>query len=183
MTAAGGSGCVRRGGTVPLVTAATALLELTAHGPEGVTDGDPRVGVHRPLVRGAADDHMSAWNTDLHDHPIEASPPLVAVRQLDGYPAAHDTVERPLELVDLPLDQSFEARAGEEPLKGDARWDSGRHRCHSISGAAAGAGFGSGSSVSVASVSRRTLATETAFSSAIRTTLVGSMIPASTKST
>ncbi len=41
----------------------------------------------------------------------------------------------------------------------------------------------SGTSVSVASVSSKTLATETAFSSAIRTTLVGSMIPASIRST
>jgi hypothetical protein len=42
---------------------------------------------------------------------------------------------------------------------------------------------GSGMSVSVASVSKSTPATETAFSRAIRTTLVGSMMPASTRST
>ena len=39
--------------------------------------------------------------------------------------------------------------------------------------------FGSGTSVSVASVSSSTPATDTAFSSAIRTTFVGSMMPAS----
>lgn len=42
---------------------------------------------------------------------------------------------------------------------------------------------GSGSSVIVASVKRSTLATETAFSNATRTTFVGSMMPASTRST
>ena len=41
----------------------------------------------------------------------------------------------------------------------------------------------SGISVIVASVRSSTLATETAFSSAMRTTLVGSMMPASTRST
>src|SRR5450830_742824 len=41
----------------------------------------------------------------------------------------------------------------------------------------------SGISVIVASVSNRMLATDTAFSSAMRTTLVGSMIPASIRST
>ena len=41
----------------------------------------------------------------------------------------------------------------------------------------------SGTSVNVASVSSKTLATETAFSSASRRTLVGSMMPASTRST
>jgi len=43
--------------------------------------------------------------------------------------------------------------------------------------------FSSGISVMVASVNNRTLATDTAFSSAMRTTLVGSMMPASTRST
>ena len=43
--------------------------------------------------------------------------------------------------------------------------------------------LGSGTSVSVASVSSSTPATDTAFSSATRTTLVGSMMPASTRST
>ena len=43
--------------------------------------------------------------------------------------------------------------------------------------------LGSGSSVSVASVSSSTPATETAFSRAMRTTLVGSMMPASNRST
>ena len=52
-----------------------------------------------------------------------------------------------------------------------------------ISGSAACSFFASGISVIVASVSSRTLATETAFSSAMRTTLVGSMMPASTRST
>ena len=42
---------------------------------------------------------------------------------------------------------------------------------------------GSGASVIVASVRSSTLATETAFSSATRTTFVGSMMPASTRST
>jgi hypothetical protein len=42
--------------------------------------------------------------------------------------------------------------------------------------------FSSGISVIVASVNSNTLATETAFSSAMRTTLVGSMIPASMRS-
>jgi len=41
--------------------------------------------------------------------------------------------------------------------------------------------LGSGISVNVASVNSRTPATETAFSSAMRTTFVGSMIPASTE--
>ena len=52
-----------------------------------------------------------------------------------------------------------------------------------ISGTAEPSGLGSGKSVIVASVSRSTLATETAFSKATRTTLVGSMMPASTRST
>lgn len=43
--------------------------------------------------------------------------------------------------------------------------------------------FLSRSSVSVASVSRRVLATETAFSSATRTTLVASMMPSWIRST
>ncbi len=43
--------------------------------------------------------------------------------------------------------------------------------------------FSSGFSVRVASASNNTLATETAFSKAMRTTFVGSMIPASTRST
>jgi hypothetical protein len=43
--------------------------------------------------------------------------------------------------------------------------------------------FSSGSSVIVASVSSSVLATETAFSSAMRTTFAGSTIPASTRST
>ena len=44
-------------------------------------------------------------------------------------------------------------------------------------------GFGrSGRSVIVASLSNSTPATDTAFSSAIRTTFVGSMMPASTRS-
>lgn len=43
--------------------------------------------------------------------------------------------------------------------------------------------FSSGICVKVASVSRRTLATDTAFSRATRITLVGSIIPASIKST
>jgi hypothetical protein len=43
--------------------------------------------------------------------------------------------------------------------------------------------FFSGTSVIVASVNSKTLATETAFSSAIRTNLVGSMMPASMRST
>lgn len=47
-----------------------------------------------------------------------------------------------------------------------------------ISGAAWDSLAGSSTSVMVASVSSSTLATETAFSSAMRTTLVGSMIPA-----
>src|SRR5574340_674370 len=46
----------------------------------------------------------------------------------------------------------------------------------------AGSCFGSGTSVSVASVNSSTLATETAFSRAVRTTLVGSIIPAATRS-
>lgn len=54
---------------------------------------------------------------------------------------------------------------------------------HSISGGIPGFASGSGSSVIVASVSRRTLATETAFIRAMRTTLVGSMMPTSTRST
>lgn len=53
---------------------------------------------------------------------------------------------------------------------------------HSI-GDAARSACGSGTSVSVASVRSRMLATETAFSSATRVTFVGSMIPASTRST
>ncbi len=52
-----------------------------------------------------------------------------------------------------------------------------------ISGAAARSFGSSGSSVIVASVNSSVLATDTAFSSAIRTTLVGSMIPASMRST
>src|SRR5581483_5653797 len=52
-----------------------------------------------------------------------------------------------------------------------------------ISGGPASSFFVSGTSVIVASVSNRTLATETAFSSAIRTTLVGSTMPASIIST
>jgi alanine dehydrogenase len=52
-----------------------------------------------------------------------------------------------------------------------------------ISGSKARSFWGSGISVMVASVNRRTLATDTAFSSATRTTLVGSMMPASTRST
>ena len=52
-----------------------------------------------------------------------------------------------------------------------------------ISGSDARCFASSGISVIVASVSSRVLATETAFSSATRTTLVGSMMPASIKST
>ena len=53
-----------------------------------------------------------------------------------------------------------------------------------ISGAGAWTSFFvSGTSVMMASVSRRVLAAETAFSSAMRTTLVGSTIPASRRST
>jgi len=52
-----------------------------------------------------------------------------------------------------------------------------------ISGSDARCFASSGTSVIVASVSSRVLATETAFSSATRTTLVGSMMPASIKST
>jgi len=56
--------------------------------------------------------------------------------------------------------------------------------CHiSMSGMPGTAGLGSGRSVIVASVRRSTLATDTAFSNAIRTTFVGSMIPVSTRST
>lgn len=51
-----------------------------------------------------------------------------------------------------------------------------------MSGGADASGFGSGRSVIVASVNSSTLATETAFSRAIRTTLVGSMMPASIRS-
>ena len=51
------------------------------------------------------------------------------------------------------------------------------------SGAGVRSGFFSRSSVSVASVNSNVLATETAFSSATRTTLVASMMPASIKST
>jgi hypothetical protein len=50
-------------------------------------------------------------------------------------------------------------------------------------GAGAGEVFGSGISVRVASARSSRLATETAFSRAMRTTLVGSMIPASIRST
>ena len=62
------------------------------------------------------------------------------------------------------------------------RQEGGQH--HSSPGAApvVWAG-GSGISVNVASVRSSTLAIETAFSSAMRTTFVGSMIPASTRST
>src|SRR5574341_364558 len=53
-----------------------------------------------------------------------------------------------------------------------------RHEAAHMTSAGCGTGgFSSGSSVSVASVSSKTLATDTAFSSAIRTTLVGSMMP------
>ena len=52
-----------------------------------------------------------------------------------------------------------------------------------ISGSAARSFRSSGISVIVASVSNSVLATDTAFSSAMRTTLVGSMIPASIRST
>src|SRR6516225_7276025 len=58
-----------------------------------------------------------------------------------------------------------------------------RNRNHSKDSCAAVAFFSSGSSVSVASASSNTLATETAFSSATRTTFVGSIIPASTRFT
>ncbi len=49
--------------------------------------------------------------------------------------------------------------------------------------AGTGSGFAGRTSASVASVSRTTLATDTAFSSASRTTFAGSMIPASKRST
>lgn len=52
-----------------------------------------------------------------------------------------------------------------------------------ISGGAPGSLCGSSISVIVASVNSRTLATDTAFSSAIRTTFVGSTMPASNRST
>lgn len=52
-----------------------------------------------------------------------------------------------------------------------------------ISGSGIRSRFGSGISVIVASVNSRTLATDTAFSSAVRTTLAGSTMPASTRST
>jgi hypothetical protein len=58
---------------------------------------------------------------------------------------------------------------------------SGTAAPHIISGEGRSA-FSSSTSVSVASASRSTLATETAFSSPIRTTLVGSTIPASIRS-
>ena len=54
---------------------------------------------------------------------------------------------------------------------------------HSISFGCGVSRLGSGTSVNVASVKSNTPATDTAFSSAIRTTLVGSMMPASTRST
>ena len=56
-------------------------------------------------------------------------------------------------------------------------------KLHASSDVETGSAFGSGISVSVASVSSSTLATDTAFSSAARTTLVGSMMPASIRST
>jgi hypothetical protein len=52
-----------------------------------------------------------------------------------------------------------------------------------ISGSSERSFLSSGMSVMVASVSKSTLATDTAFSNAMRTTLVGSMIPTSTRST
>ncbi len=54
---------------------------------------------------------------------------------------------------------------------------------HSSMPGARDVSLGSGISVKVASVSIKTPATETAFSRAMRTTFVGSMIPASTRST
>ena len=54
---------------------------------------------------------------------------------------------------------------------------------HAASEASAGSRFGSGTSVKVASVNNKTPATETAFSRATRTTLVGSMMPTSMRST
>src|ERR1019366_3103277 len=77
---------------------------------------------------------------------------------------------------ELPVDHASAASC-------EVRRGCSRHGRHSRLGAASLFACGSGISVIVASVSKRTPATETAFSSAIRTTLVGSMIPASTRST
>lgn len=89
---------------------------------------------------------------------------------------------------DRPLDhgeKTIRKRAGRKiGLSAREKLASGHPRGTCYTGSvSADPPFGSGSSVSVASVRRSTLATETAFSSARRTTLVGSMIPASTRST
>jgi hypothetical protein len=79
----------------------------------------------------------------------------------------------------------FSPNAGETALIGLQYYtDTMTDTLSNAAGAAgAAAGFGSGSLVKVASASSSTLATETAFSSATRTTFVGSMMPASIRST
>jgi len=75
------------------------------------------------------------------------------------------------------LSQFFSAHSRSGPPTGDVRYIP-------ISASNAASFFGcSGISVIVASVSSRTLATDTAFSRAILMTFVGSMMPASTRST
>jgi len=81
-------------------------------------------------------------------------------------------------------DLDFAARAEKRQLHG-LQWSPFRSQSayRPISGSASRSFFSSGISVMVASVNNSVLATDTAFSSPMRTTFVGSMMPASIKST
>src|SRR5665811_2147059 len=174
---------------------ANLLLQLPARPFEGVVDGEVQIGMALIGLRGAVDiDFPSVGKGQTDVDLVEPACPVMTAGCLQHHPASRDATKTLLKIIDMLGKRGLDMRPRFHALIFDL--DRRLHgltpmclpaKCAAHYMAISGSGLRSlltsGISVIVASVSNRMLATDTAFSSAIRTTLVGSMIPASIRST
>src|ERR1019366_3083792 len=146
-------------------------------------------------LRGAVDiDFPSVGKRQTDVDLIKPACPVMTAGRFQHHPACGHATETLLKVSDVLGEDGLDLRPRFHALIFDLDW---RLHCLTpiclpamraahyiaISGSGLRSLFPSGISVIVASVSNRILATDTAFSSAMRTTFVGSMIPASIRST